>query len=202
MAFKIAIVGGADSRKSAPFENQSWEIWAPNNCFTGLPRISRAFELHKIHFDGTNYYRRGRAEFRGIPVRDYLRELSKLNIPIYMQLEWPIVHRSIQYPLEDIIKRFGRYFTSSIAYMMALAIREGAIEIGLHGINMGMDDEYSIQKPCLEYLIGYARGMGIKVSIPEDSMLLYSQGLYGYEEILLPTTEELKEWANKSQIKK
>lgn len=197
MGFKIAIVGGASSRMDAPFTNQAWEIWGCNNCYLGLPRISRWFEIHKIHFDGTDYYRRGRKEFRGMKVNDYLGSLRRLEVPVYMQLHWPVIPQSVQYPIEDIIKRFGRYFTSSIAYMIAFAIREGAKEISLHGINMGCDDEYSIQKPCLEYLIGYARGMGIKVSISEDSALLYTQQMYGFEEILLPTSEELKEWANK-----
>lgn len=194
---KFAIVGGASSRMDAPFDNPAWEIWGCNNCFPGLPRISRWFEIHKIHFDGTDYYRRGKKDFRGMVVRDYLKKLAELSTPVYMQLSWPIIPQSVQYPIEDITKRFGRYFTSSVAYMIALAIREGAKEIGLYGMTMGCDDEYSIQKPCLEYLIGYARGMGIQVTIPKDSMLLYTQQMYGFEEILFPTGEELKEWAIK-----
>ena len=74
------------------------------------------------------------------------------------------------YPFEEVAKTCGDYWESSIAYAMSLAIHEGADEIGLWGVNMAGDDEYSYQKPNMEYLIGLAKGKGIKVFIHESSL--------------------------------
>ena len=45
---------------------------------------------------------------------------------------------------------------------------------------MATGEEYAGQRPCCEYLIGWARGSGIRVTIPPQSNLLKSAGLYGY----------------------
>ena len=92
------------------------------------------------------------------------------------------------YPVDEIISRFGLYFTSSVSYMLALAIARGARWIGLYGIDMACGSEYYHQRACCEYLIGLAVGSGITVDIPKDSALLKSRWLYGYDEDR-PTTE-------------
>ena len=199
MAVKIAIVGGAESRNLAPFEYPEWEIWGCNNVYLGIPRYTRWFEIHKIWFDGQTYYRRGEREFRGVQVKKYMQELADLSIPVYMQKCWPIIPKGVLYPLDKIVGRFGRYLTSSIAYMVALAIREGVTDLALYGINMGMGDEYDKQKPCIEYLLGYAKGMGVRVTVAPESMLLYTPRLYGFEEILLPGEKEISSWMARFQ---
>lgn len=68
--------------------------------------------------------------------------------------------------------------TSSIAYMQALAIAEGFEEIAIVGVDMAADSEYAAQKPCCEYLIGLAKGRGIKNWLPETCGLLDGP-LYG-----------------------
>lgn len=54
---------------------------------------------------------------------------------------------------------------------MALAIHEGAEEIGLWGVDMKDGEEYAYQRPNMEYLIGLAEGNGIGVFIHPDSSL-------------------------------
>jgi hypothetical protein len=100
----------------------------------------------------------------------------------YLQKPHPELKNSSAYPIEKITARFGQYFTSTVSYMIALAIAEGAKGIGLFGVNMSTDEEYVNQKSCCEYLVGFARGMGIDVLIADGSPLLQeSKGLYGYE---------------------
>jgi hypothetical protein len=48
-------------------------------------------------------------------------------------------------------------------------------------VDMRADEEYSYQRANCEYLIGLARGKGIKVHIPEVSPLLKFSGFDGYK---------------------
>jgi hypothetical protein len=78
---------------------------------------------------------------------------------------------------------FGRYFTSTIGYMLALAI--GRLRLDrLYGIDLASDVEYPQQRPNAEYLIGLARGMGKTVVIAPASALCKAGHLYGYEKPL------------------
>src|SRR5204862_1461795 len=83
--------------------------------------------------------------------------------------------------------------TSSIGYMLAMAIAEGrdadfkplnedAVSwIGLYGIDLASDTEYGEQRPNAEYFIGLGRGLGITVEIAEGSALLRADHVYGFE---------------------
>jgi hypothetical protein len=101
--------------------------------------------------------------------------------PVFLQEACPELKRSRAYPRAQVEKMFGRYFTSSVAFMLAYAIAIRVQEISLFGIDMKGADEYAHQRPCVEYLLGFARGLGIKVNIPEQSDLLKSHHTYGYD---------------------
>jgi hypothetical protein len=103
--------------------------------------------------------------------------------PIYMQPQFVggVFPAAVEYPLDRMIAKFGRYFTSTIGYMVALAIDEGYDWIGLYGVDLASDVEYPGQRPNTEYLVGWARGLGITVEIAPTSALLRSSHLYGYE---------------------
>ena len=45
----------------------------------------------------------------------------------------------------------------------------------------GMGNEYSYQRPSVEYFVGIARGMGIKVYVPEKCDLLKAMWMYPFE---------------------
>jgi hypothetical protein len=56
---------------------------------------------------------------------------------VYMSAPCPEVKNCTVYPIDEMEELFGPYFwTSSVAYMMALAITKGPEEIGLWGIDM------------------------------------------------------------------
>ncbi|MCG8430377.1 MAG: hypothetical protein MJA29_04315, partial [Candidatus Omnitrophica bacterium] len=162
--------------------------WGVNNLYPHIPRANRWFEIHHIHQEGGNYYRRGDRKFRGQDVNEYLTQLgewtAKQDCAVYMQQHWDIVPTSIAYPIEDIIKAFGRYFTNSISYQLALAIAEDFEEIHVYGVDMAVDTEYNHQRPSCEFFLGIAAGRGITVHIPNEADLLKTRFMYGFEEPL------------------
>lgn len=85
------------------------------------------------------------------------------------------------YPLEEAARHFGtRFFTSSIAYMLALAIKKTPKEIHLWGVEMDGGGAYAYEKPCVLYWIGQAEARGIKVKTA--SRLTEPAFLYGYDD--------------------
>ncbi len=190
-ARKIAIVGCSDTKNLAPYDDPSWEIWAMNNSFGHVKKASAWFEIHPIKFENGKYYRRKllrpgvfewSEDFRGQPMLDYLKAIASLNCPVYMQQHWDIVPKSIPFPLQDILASFGRYFTNSVSYMIALAIKVGAKEIGCWGVDMATASEYGPQRPSCEFFLGIAAGMGIILTVPDQADLLKTRFLYGFEE--------------------
>jgi len=85
------------------------------------------------------------------------------------------------YPIDKVIKYFGsRYFTNSISYMMALAIKRKAKQINLWGVDMEAGSEYSFERPSVTYWIGQAEARGIEVTTANG--LTDPLYLYGYED--------------------
>lgn len=192
---KVAIVGFASSsRMKAPFEDPEFEIWSVNQCYRFLPRADRWFEIHN------------RPMFEADIVRDtdYVGWLRKCPLPVYMIERFADIPNSVRYPVEQMSREYGvdfiadlktpvppptqmrfagdrwPYLTSTPAYMIALAIAEGFEEIGVWGIDLVVGREYDYEKPCAEYLLGFARGRGIKVTLPQETALLKSRYIYGH----------------------
>jgi len=189
---KVGIIGCAESKSMAPFaEHAEWEFWGVNNLNLTLKGPwSRWFELHSFAYDGINYLRRGKGDFRGQPVKQYMESLNSMNIPVYMQRPWDIVPNAVPFPLDNILKTFPRkYFTNTISWMIALALLEGFEEIGIWGVDMAVSsplrqqNEYSHQRPSCEYFIGIAEGKGIKVHLPDQCDLLKTRFLYCFEDV-------------------
>jgi len=178
---KVAIVGFADTRSDAPYNDPSWEIWGLNDLHSSIPRYDRWFDIHtRENIDEDVKLGRTPSDKCG------LGGLSKLNVPIYMQDKYADVPNSIKFPLKEIVDKFGDYFTNSISYMTALAIFEGYNEISIYGVDMAVGSEYVDQRPSCEYFIGLARGAGIKVYIPPASDLCKARFMYAFD---APKTE-------------
>ena len=95
----------------------------------------------------------------------------------------------IPYPRREVneylLRRFNSeadYFTSSISYMIALAMYEKFKEIRIYGVDFSLTAELAFERPGCEYLIGLARGSGIRIALSQDSPLLYTPYTYGYDE--------------------
>jgi hypothetical protein len=115
----------------------------------------------------------------------YLRELRDLGCPVYMTAVDPEFPLSIAYPLERVRAAapalLHRYFTSSAAYMIALAVADGFEEIGVYGIDCTVGSEYEQQKPAIEAWLMLAAGRGINVVVPPESALFKVPFMYCYE---------------------
>ena len=158
---KLAIVGCADSKDEVNFNAADFEFWGVNNLFTNTPGPwSRWFDLHTFSHNGKCWLRRGEDNFRKQPIEQYLQALQNLNIPVYMQAATPLVTNAVLYPINEILARFGNYFTNTISYMIAFAITQEFEEIHVLGVDMAVDTEYKWQRPSCEYFIGLARGLG------------------------------------------
>ena len=186
----VMILGFApDSLKWAPLDASNTDIWALNELYLDYPKIAlRATAWFQLH------------GYEPPIIRDpqQTHNLSMLGCPVLMWRKHPYIPNSIMYPLLDVLKYFDifgegmaldhpdlrqrSYFTNSISWMIGLAIMMGYKEIHIFGVNMAQDQEFSHQRPSCEFLMGWARGMGIKIYKPPVSDLLLSPILYGYDD--------------------
>lgn len=194
---KVALVGFASStRDLAPYTDESFEIWVLNDLGRQVSRWTRLFEMHsKQHLCGD--WDRGNQVIHG---PDHWVYMSKCPgpgpkwSPIYMQQHYDEIPASVALPVKELEAALytndeGCYFTSTPAYMMALAMLEGFKEIHCYGIDLLQEQEYAYERPCMEYLIGLARGKGITVKIPRQSALCKAGFVYGFSD--LPQAEPL-----------
>ena len=186
MTRQVAIVGGARTRAKAPYGDEAWDIWAFSSLRLRTPRITRWFEMHalddlksQLKVDTPRRY----------SFDSYMAFLRRLDCPIVMQRVHEELPRSIAYPLDEALAAFGRCFTSTASYLIALAILEGYERIGVFGIHLTERTVYARQRPGVEYLLGKARERGIDVylprgcplRIPRRPVLPYTEILYGYD---------------------
>lgn len=155
---KIAIIGLSPTHDQAPWDDPDWELFGLA-LDPDVWRLDRVFEIHDIRLLKT--------------YPDWQQYRSRM-----LDLEWVYVQHEVEeipngraYPLAEVSKTTD-YLCSSVAYMLALAIHEGATEIGIWGVDMAAWEEYGYQRANMEYLIGLARGKGIKVYVPAQSPLL------------------------------
>ena len=154
-----------------------------------LPRVDVWFEIHGSLLWPENKH-------CGEP---YIEFLKKLPIPVYMQ-DKRYCENATPLPMKELVKEFGPYFfTSSFAWMMAMAMWEGASEIALFGIDMASRDEYILQRPGAYHFFTEAARRGIKISAPYESDIMQPPGLYGFSEVtpfgrkLIARKQELKD---------
>ena len=163
----ICMVGSATAtRADAPVGDPAVEVWSLNDCWQFLPATSARlwFEMHtREHFTGP-----------GRPP-GHMEWLQKLEIPVLMPEAHPDIPASQPYPEEDLVLAgYRRYFTSSFAYMLALASHDlvAGDEVRLYGIDLATNTEYERQRPCVEYWLGRLEGKGVGVVVPRACPLL------------------------------
>ena len=164
---KIGILGTAHTFHQAPFNDASWELWA---CNLGEPpRWDRWFQLHNDETIDGNPGHRG-----------WLAAQTK---PVYLQRADPSIPAGVRYPMAEMAAKYGTwFFTSSIAFMLALALEdEGLTEIGLWGVDMADSTEYGAQKAGCRFFLQLARMRGIRLTLPPECELLVPGKIYGFD---------------------
>lgn len=113
MRKKLAVCGFASSsRHLIPVNDPSWEVWGMNQLYRHIPRADRWFDIH------WNW------DKEVVPGTDYRGWLAGCGIPVYMIEQAPDLPTSVRYPLERLTAMAGDYFTSTVAFMTALAVDE------------------------------------------------------------------------------
>ena len=163
----------------APFNDPEWEIWSCSPANMVLPRADAFFEIHGL--DTTLLEAEYNTPYPGQTI-SYV-DWCKRHPRIYMQDVRPEYPGAVKYPFDEMRKRFGDYFwTSSLAYMLALAIDNKPEVIGLWGVDMSASDEWQHQRPGCHYFIQEARRAGIEVYAPPESDILFPPTPYGFRE--------------------
>ena len=176
---KIAILGAApNSRLKAPFNDPSWTIWSCSEKNRDLPRVDVAFELHDIGRLHAGVNPLGQPFDYG-PYLKWLKKLPK----VYLQAADARFPNAEAYPKGEMVKAFGPYFfTSTLAWMMALAVHEKPEAIGLWGVDMSAVEEFSNQRPGCQYFIQKAVDAGIPVMAAQECTVVVPPAFYGYRE--------------------
>jgi hypothetical protein len=156
----LAIVGNATGIHQNPVFQTDAEVWGFGGRGPTLPRLNVLFQLHQpLAWEETPF------------VEEWLK--SNTTIPVYMRKAYPQFSRSLAFPFEEVyrltqhIRHRGeplKYFTSSPAYAIALAILQEYPRIKVCGLDL-IDDEYVSQKDCLTFWQGFAAGRGIDLDI-------------------------------------
>lgn len=177
---KLIILGMCPTWKDAPITNVQYDVWGMNNLWS---LFEREVKNETINYNPMEYIDLW-WEIHTLETRkpEHLNWLKNINIvPVMMQKAFPDIPNSIEYPLEEILKKFKRrYYLCTMNYQIAYAIMQGYKEIIMAGFNMMMTDDF-IQKWSVEYYLGRAEQKGINLIFPEGCDLLTSPKLYGYE---------------------
>lgn len=199
---KIAIVGSAPSSiQLAPYDDMSWAIWCCSPGAYGVAKRSDVWvELHRWHpaEPGRNQAPGTRPWFSS----EFHFFLKTHPLVLMTQVE-PSIPNSHAFPFDPLIRKYGRYcWTSSIAWMLALAIEQRPHTIGLWGVDMAATEEYAYQRPACQHLVGLAMAMGINIILPPESDLMRPPTMYGYSDSKprhVKMTERLNELNGKKQ---
>lgn len=181
MTRRVVILGSAGpSNRWANELTDDIELWGTNLTHRFLTRpCQRYFQMHHRMHNAESGHPPGHF---GRPL-DHEEFLRTCGIPVIMQEQDALIPTSEAYPLAEISARFAPYFTSTIPYMIAMALYEGVDEIGLLGIYLSSSVEYREHRPCVEYWLGIARALGVNVELA-DGCGLTNAPLYAYSEVV------------------
>lgn len=200
MPKKTVVITGLFAPFQWKLDDVHVEIWGCNRSYIYQNDIPEHPDLTRLFF----FDNLARLKYYGH--EDFVKHIVALNIPVITKHHYPEIPLSRPYPLQELLEEFrllppqdkklsinellrrGRpYFTSTIAYMVAMAIYEGFEQILVHRMQVyTVNAEYFEQKACINFWLGIAVGRGIDLMLSEDSHLCraspWEPNLYGYIE--------------------
>ena len=183
-----ALIGTASTWKLAPFADPSVDILGLNDGYVlGGTRFTHWFDLHPFH--QMVFRQRGQRVVDAAEVlagaylrpEGHLEWLRSRSFPVFLHEARPDWPHTQTFPRGELEAKFGRYFASTPAWMLAWMLEEGYQEIQIMGIHLATQWEYVQQRPNLEFLLGIALQRGVQIVIPNRSPLLKSKWVYAYE---------------------
>ncbi len=198
----MAIVGFApNTRQLSPWNNPTVDLFGINEGYSfkwwkqKTENVAGWFQLHKREsfMRPDNHNDSGHSK--------WLRK--KHNFPIFMQDVYSDIPSSVRFPIEDIVSNYGRYWRSTLAYIIAWAQLVGYKRLEIYGFEMASDSEYWGQRANACYIIGKVKGKGMDIYVPPLSRLLtgiryaYDNNLVGLRQDLETNLKNLGEDKNK-----
>ena len=231
---RYAIVGTAPSWKKTPFSDPNLVIASLNDAYRmkGFVRADEWFDFHPL-----NRFWHPPADrpiyAHEVPPGYYARPLKHLEwlgtqattIPVYLhpqyREQYPAAAAWVNarpIPRDEIEAHYGRYFMSSPAEMLALAVMRGFRDVAIYGIHLSTEHEYIEQRPNFEFLCGRVLGPGKirmteadgmrhyetedgHLALPVESPLLHSSWRYAVDTRPRAHLEPIKWELHKLQIK-
>jgi hypothetical protein len=166
---KVLMIGGAGEDRPLPEIEDGVERWGLNNLIClpcGEQRFAgctRWFDLHhKEHITSSPKRKRTNMWSR----------YQKFEIPVYLWETFADLPTSCAYPREQVQAFFGgtRLFTSSLDWMLALAVFEGFTEIELYAFRMALA-KYDYQVSSGRYWLKQCTDRGVTVTLLTPSAL-------------------------------
>ena len=173
---KVLVVGSG--RGCFEYRNlmEDREVWACFSAIGFMRRIDLAFGMDQLE------------DFKGKVLvslkKTCVEKVNELEIPILMSRTYKHIPTSREYPLKEVVDKFGAtYFSCTLAYIIAYAIYKGVKDLLFVGANMNYGTLWEEEKGGVEFWLGYAKAKGVKVEFHgEFSELLKTKSgkLYGY----------------------
>ena len=152
-------------------DTENAEIWTVNDWHSGFPNLvfdtrynlTRCFQLH--------------SDFHELRNSDTFRDnyfeweecCNRRNVEVISFVPIPGIKNNTIYPVNRIIEKFDRnFFTSSMNWMLALAVEEGFDAVFLRRIKLATKEEhYTKQQSTLLYACRhFEEKYGIKIDAP------------------------------------
>jgi len=182
----LCIIGTASTSKDAPYDlkiddEYMYDIWGINTALVkpDVERLDVCFEMHPKRYWGQ------------LPV---MQRLNDFDGRIVMQDHYDQIPKSEAFPREAIKKKYhldamgeNLFVTTTMVYMVLLAIEEGYTDISLYGVHMAHETEYAYQRSSMSWVLGIIHGWildgkNYKITLPEESEILKAEYEYGYDE--------------------
>lgn len=171
---KVALVGKGLTRREAPFGQEGWELWGLNGppadgWDAPIESHTRWFQLHPPVYL-RKHWPQGITELD----HDWTR---RRGVRLYMDRHYPEYPDSEAFPVREMeaLTSHGRYHSSSMDWMIALAILEGFKEISLYGMGISTppnrNGEPISARATMEYWAGVAEGRGAIVRTTDEGDL-------------------------------
>lgn len=209
MKEKLAIVGShPGTRDLAPWDDENFDIWTINESATMKDTfVKRATGIFQMHPRGVwDSPKNQNDPHHG----EWLKQNKTATI--YMIEKYPDIPMAEKYPMDEIVEKYltnlnvmcGRkrrnFFTTTVAYMVALAAYKGYKQVDFYGVELQVESEYRYQRPGAMFWIG------ILLQYAEVNFygMMFEAPLYGIEvdgEISLEMLETRKEQLLPSHIK-
>lgn len=210
---EIIILAMGGSRHSCPYDA---EVWSVNMGYKQIASIGQHVE--KIFI--------GHGQVIDSDTKKPMFDFEEINMLIEHGVEVFCTHKvkgfkAKLYPIKRVIVKLDdNYFSSSICYMLAWAIYKYTIKdsitgrltliepvhLKLYGVDMAQKlpdgtGEYTLEKGGVEHWVGYARGLGMKVTIAEGAEILrtHNRRMYG-QTVFKSRSDPLKLLGRKTEI--